>query len=80
MFQEKFTNGRAYAKDQYDLAKLKALGFAPPVYEDKSELGYLTQFEQDVILPVFGRVSIIEFERRLKKLVTEENDDRITEE
>jgi hypothetical protein len=60
------------------------LGFKPPVYADTDDLQHISLFERTHIISVFGKMSILEYERRLKKLVNidpenEENNNRITE-
>ena len=50
-------------------------GFSVPAIDDKSETGCITSFEQKLPL---ARISLLEFERRLKKLVDPGNDDEIT--
>ena len=81
MEKGKEVGGKALQRggEQYDLAKLRMLNFKPPFYVDDTELRDFTKFEFDKIIHVFGKMSVLEFERRLKKLITEENADRITE-
>ena len=60
---------RAYvvAREKFEEAKLRAYGFSAPKYDDRSDMGFVTRFEWR--LP-FGKISLLEYERRLKKLVS----------
>lgn len=77
---EAYKDSQIKAKDFYTISKLRAAGYAPPnpVEEDHSELQFLSKFEQDSIIRIFGKLSLLEFERRLKKLISHEDDDLIT--
>jgi hypothetical protein len=55
------------ARDRYEETRLRVQGFSAPKYDDRSDTGFLTQFEWR--LP-FGKIGILEYERRLKKLIT----------
>lgn len=81
MDKGKVIGGKALSKadEQVDLAKLRYLNFKPPFYEDTTELRDFTRFEFDKIISIFGKMSVLEFERRLKKLIESDNADRITE-
>ncbi len=63
------------ARAAFDNAKLKASGFAPPNPTDNSETGCITKFE--ATLPL-GKISLLEFERRLKKLIDPRANDCIS--
>lgn len=55
------------ARDKYEEGKLRVQGFSAPKYDDRSDTGFLTKFEWRLPL---GRIGILEYERRLKKLIT----------
>ncbi len=60
----------------YDQGKLRAQGFSPPNPNDNSPMGCITKFESSLPL---GKISVLEFERRLKKLIDPSAGDKITE-
>lgn len=62
-------------KEQYEIAKMKMLQYKPEVIEDKSATCMITKFEESLPLK---KMTIDEFERRLKKLVDPTCQDKIT--
>ena len=54
-------------KINYDIARMYSNGWTNETVTDASELKFVTCFEKDLPL---RNISLIEFERRLKKLVT----------
>ena len=54
-------------KINYDIARMYSNGWTNETVIDESELHFITSFEKDLPL---RNISLIEFERRLKKLVT----------
>ena len=55
------------ARDKYEETKLRVQGFTAPKYDDRSNTGFITQFEWRLPL---CRIGILDYERRLKKLVS----------
>ena len=53
-------------KIKYDIARMYSNGWVNETVEDESELSFITAFERDLPL---RNISLLEFERRLKKLV-----------
>ena len=60
----------------YDFTKLKAQGFSAPNAMDTSPTAFITKFESNLPL---GKMSLLEYERRLKKLIEPGDKDCITE-
>lgn len=55
------------AKINYDLARMYALNYRNESVVDDSEVKFITEFEKELPL---RNISLVEFERRLKKLVS----------
>ena len=53
-------------KIKYDIARMYSNGWVNETVEDESELCFISAFERDLPL---RNISLLEFERRLKKLV-----------
>ena len=51
----------------YDIARMYSNGWVNETVNDESELAFITAFERDLPL---RNISLLEFERRLKKMVT----------
>ena len=54
-------------KMNYDIARMYSNGWVNETVNDESELAFITAFERDLPL---RNISLQEFERRLKKMVT----------
>ena len=63
------------AKIHYDIARMYANNWVNEPVDDKSEMSFVSLFEKDLPL---RNISLIEFERRLKKLVTPSMKDMTT--
>jgi len=63
------------AKVQYDIARMYAKGYVNESVTDTSTIKYITAFEAGLPL---RNISLVEYERRLKKLVTPDMNDKAT--
>ena len=59
----------------YDIARMYANGWVNESVTDNSKIAFITEFEK--MLPL-RNISLIEFERRLKKLATPSMEDKVT--
>ena len=71
----KYGSQIAQARVIYDSAKLKANGFTAPNPIDNSPTQMITKFESSLPL---GKISLLEYERRLKKLIDPSANDCIS--
>ena len=62
------------AKINYDIARMYANGWTNESVVDNSQIKFITEFEKDLPL---RNISLTEFERRLKKLVTPSMNDMV---
>ena len=62
------------AKINYDIARMYANGWVNEAVKDASQIKFITEFEKDLPL---RNMSLNEFERRLKKLVTPAMNDMV---
>ena len=63
------------AKVNYDIARMYANGWVNESVADDSRIKFITEFEKDLPL---RNISLTEFERRLKKLVTPKMNDMVS--
>lgn len=63
------------AKMNYDIARMYANGWINESVSDTSKIAFITDFEK--MLPL-RNISLVEYERRLKKLVTPAMEDRVS--
>lgn len=63
------------SKKKYESAKMLASGYSNESVSDSSNTSFITDFEWDLPL---RHISLVEFERRLKKLVCPEMGDKVT--
>ena len=71
----KFANAKAYTKDSLEVGKMRVQGFKVRKIEDTSQMACITDFQQSLPL---SRMSLNEYERRLKKLLDPEAGDEIS--
>lgn len=69
--KENYSAYKEKAREKYDEAKLKYKGYGVQQINDTSETGVITKFEFELPLT---RVSLDEFERRVKKFVDSSGD------
>lgn len=62
-------------KIKYDISRMYANGWINESVTDESQIKFITEFEKDLPL---RNISLTEFERRLKKLVTPAMEDMVT--
>lgn len=73
--KDKYTDAESKAFKQYQDTLLKAKGYLPSTVKDQSEFGSVTDFENGLAVQ---RVTIDDFERRIKKFADQELGDLIT--
>ena len=72
--QEDYAPSIDKAKVNYDIARMYANGWVNESVVDESKIRFITEFEKDLPL---RNMSLTEFERRLKKLVTPAMNDMV---
>ena len=61
-----------FGKKHYDIARMKMNGWSNETVVDDSKIKFISEFEKDLPL---RNISLLEYERRLKKLVTPSMED-----
>ena len=74
--KEKYAEYSLRTKVNYELAKNRLKGYREQIVTDDSETGIVTRWEDTLALK---KVSLDDFERRIKKFATPDNEDELTD-